>query len=98
MRLIYNKLKDLYPISVYVKLRKENDIVIVMNESLELNYLNYTSLFFLEKSTGKMKISEIVDDMLQEYDVTIDIIEKDIINLVRDLQWKKIIKLSKSKR
>lgn len=97
MRLIYNHLKDFYVLPIYRKLRKEGDVTIVMSENLELGYLNSTSSFFMENVDGEHSIDEITAKMYEEYEVQQEILERDMVNLVRDLQWRKLIKLSRRK-
>lgn len=98
MQLIYNFLKNLFPVANYRKCRLDNDILIVMNKDLSLHYLNETATFFLKKSKGEFSISEIEQQMLQEYAVDKYLLENDIVDIVRDLQWKKIITLSKTRK
>ena len=33
--------------------------------------------------------------LMNDYDVELEILQKDVIHIIRDLQWNKIIKLSK---
>lgn len=96
MQIIYNALKKLYPLASCKKIRREGDIIITLNDDLEINYLNETSAFFLENSIGKNTIESIVQSMLTIYDVDRAILENDIVSLLRDLQWKKLIRLSKT--
>lgn len=96
MPIIYDDLKKLYPYPVYRKKRKEQALDVVMNDKLEISYLNDTSVRFLDLCSGKKTISEIYGLMLEEYDVDPETLRNDIINLLRDLQWKKIIRLSRT--
>lgn len=47
---------------------------------------------------GKRTINDICNHMLSEYQVSPEIIQNDIVKIIRDLQWNKLIKLSKEKQ
>lgn len=94
--MIYNYLKNLFPIPAYKKIRREGACLIVMNKNLEILYLNETSGFFIENIDGKKSIDDILLLILNTYDVDKSILENDITNLIREMQWKEIIYLSKT--
>ena len=91
--MIYNLLKEKKPKSVVLKMRQNNDMLVVNSKELEIFYLNGTSAFFLEKCDGDRSIEQIKNLMLDEFDVPESLLCKDLVVLVRDLQWKKLIAL-----
>lgn len=96
--MIFPFFENIYPLPAWRKLRYEGDVVVIMNEELQIIYLNETAGFFLDCVTGKRNIKDIVQIMANEYEVAEDVLKNDILLLLRDLQWNKLIKLSKSPR
>lgn len=82
------KLKD-----ISLKKRREGNILIIYGETLEISYLNKIAAQVMELSNGSNTMSDIVDVLLKKYDVEENELKIDIITLVRELQWKRIIKL-----
>lgn len=82
------KLKD-----ISLKKRREGNILIIYGETLEISYLNKIAAQIMELSNGSNTMSDIVDVLLKKYDVEENELKIDIITLVRELQWKRIIKL-----
>ena len=82
------KLKD-----ISLKKRREGNILIIYGETLEISYLNKIAAQIMELSNGSNTISDIVDILFKKYDVEENELKIDIITLVRELQWKRIIRL-----
>ena len=82
------KLKD-----ISLKKRREGNILIIYGETLEISYLNKIAAQIMELSNGSNTMSDIFDVLLKKYDVEENELKIDIITLVRELQWKRIIKL-----
>ncbi len=95
---MYNFFEKLYIKPIYRKIRKEeNDtILLATNEGLEIFFLNETALSFLCKVNGKKSLAEIFSELLEEYSVSEEILKRDLMLLVRDLQWKKLITFARS--
>ena len=56
-------------------------------------YLNSTAALFVELADGKTTVESIKNKFLEKYDVEEDELERDLIEVIRDLQWKKILTL-----
>ncbi|NDV25982.1 PqqD family protein [Desulfovibrio sp. JC010] len=93
---MFTYFKDLVPHPIYLKKRydERTSFTTITNLDLEIFFLNETSSFFLNCVDSLKTINSIVDLFVEEYDVSKDVVSNDIIELVRDLQWKKIIVLN----
>lgn len=85
---------ELYPTAKYKKLRREDGILIISNENLELVYLNETAAEFFIHCDGKTRVVDIFKIMLEEFDVDEITLKNDLCFLIRDMQWKNIISIS----
>ena len=94
---IYESMKDLIPMATDIKHRKNGDFLIVAGEDGSIHYLNEVARDFYLLLNNDFKIFEIVDNLLQEYEVERKVLEADIVELIRDLQWKKLIRLKEQK-
>lgn len=91
--MIYTLLKNKYPKYIGIKKRENEEILIVESIDLEIFYLNETAKYIVNLSNGKNTLEEIKNYLLNVFDVNEDDLKNDLVNSVRDLQWKKIIKL-----
>ena len=91
--MIFEWIKDKVPVAAYVKKRMNDDILIICAETLSMYYLNATAAFFINSADGNATVNEIKSKFLQKYDVDEEELEKDIIDMIRDLQWKQILYL-----
>ena len=91
--MIWNWMKDKKPFSIALKSRKEGELKIVSSEELDICYLNPTASFFFDYCDGSMTMGNILDIIKQEYDVDENILKNDLIDIVRYMQWKRILKL-----
>ena len=89
--MVFEWLKDKVPVATYVKKRMNDDILIVCAETLSMYYLNATAAFFLNSADGKSTVGDIKEKFLQKYDVDEQELEKDFVDMIRDLQWKQIL-------
>lgn len=89
--MVFEWLKDKVPVATYVKKRMNDDILIVCAETLSMYYLNATAAFFLNSADGKSTVGDIKEKFLQKYDVDEHELEKDFVDMIRDLQWKQIL-------
>lgn len=86
-------IKDKKPRNISLKHRMEENIMIVYGKTLEISYLNKTGAHILNLSDGENTMSDIANVLLTTYEVDEKELKKDIITLVRELQWKRIIRL-----
>lgn len=93
MNIIYEKLKSLIPIQNAQKYRDDGEFLVVMSYQHSIQYLNEVAKEFYLKLDGRKTVCEIVADLLAEYDVSEDILENDMIELIRNLQWNDLIML-----
>lgn len=91
--MIFAWLKNKIPHCSFVKTKMNDDILIVCNEDLVMYYLNSTAAFFIELADGKLTVDEIKNKFFERYDVGEKELEKDFVDMIRDLQWKKILTL-----
>lgn len=94
----FTMLQNMIPLKKAVKIRKDGDFIIAMNKDLEIYYLNETACFFWNNCDGKASILNIMENFIKEYDVSESEIKKDIIELLRDFQWKKLLLLREGKK
>lgn len=91
--LVYDLIKEKIPIITFVKKRENNEFLIIENTDLEIFYLNDTAKDIINLCDGKNNIKSIINTLNEMYDVDIHILQNDIIDLIRDFQWKKILRL-----
>ena len=91
---IYNSLKNWKPIPAWQKKRSDGDFLIIMNKKLEIHYLNSTAREIVEL-IGNRTIQEICESMMDIDYFVEKVSRRDVINTIRDLQWKRLIRISK---
>jgi hypothetical protein len=92
----FSYLADYIPVRKELKFRIEGNVGIVCNkQSFHVDYLNETALFIFQLIDGEKNIGNIAECFKKEVDVCIDILEHDLIEILRDFQWRKIIILKK---
>lgn len=90
--MIFEWLKKKIPVCSYIKKRSNSDdILIVCANNLSIYYFNSTATFFINEADGKKTIEDIEQKFLEEYDVDKSELEKDLVDMIRDLQWKQIL-------
>lgn len=97
---MFEKFQDYIPLKDCIKERENEDFLIVMGESLELQYLNETAKFIYSNFDGKNTVLDIYNLLLKEYEIEEDMkddVKRDIVNTIRDFQWQKIAKLKERK-
>jgi len=88
---IYKLMQNLIPVKDYKKALDNNDFLIITTKSLTIFYLNETAKDFYQLIDEKRTIHEITDKLKEVYSVDEKTLINDIINLIRDLQWKNLI-------
>lgn len=87
-------IKELVPARVHLKARIDNEYLIVSTKDLNVYYLNETARDFYELIDGAATINIIIKKLMQVYEIDYTTLEKDVVHLVRDLQWKQLIVLT----
>lgn len=87
---IKKMLQNSVPHTKILKLREEGEVLIVVNLNTETFFLNEVAKDFLLLCNGR-KFSEIVDELYKIYDVDKDILTDDLMDVIRDLQYKRIL-------
>lgn len=80
-----------------VKIREDTqtEFLIVMNHNLSLSYFNGTAKDIMQfiLTSGTCTLKQIFQHMIELYDIDEKILKIDIVDFIRDLQWKKLIKM-----
>ena len=97
MNFIYEKMKDYIPSQTCLKCREDGDFLIVRTEENAIEYFNMTAKDFYLLVDGKRSLQEITAEMLAMYEVDPEILENDLVELVRDLQWKGFLAFQEKK-
>ena len=90
---VYEKVKTLYPVATAIKARRDGEFLILTNEAGDIQFLNDVALEIYYLFNGQNSIESIVSSIYELYDVNMKELEEDVVELVRDLQWKHLIKL-----
>ena len=91
--MIFAWLENKIPRVTFVKKRMNDDVLIICADSLMIYYLNLTAAYFIELADGKSTVGDIKQKFLERYDVDERELENDFVEMIRDLQWKKILTL-----
>lgn len=91
--MIFAWLENKVPRVSFVKRRMNDDVLIICADNLTIYYLNTTAAFFIELADGKSTVGDIKQKFLARYDVDERELENDFVDMIRDLQWKKILTL-----
>lgn len=81
------------PTPSWRKRRDDGDFVLLSDEYLEIHYLNSTARDILDLMNGK-NVEEICNAMHKIYAVDKEVLRKDIINTIRELQWNHLIRIT----
>ena len=91
--MIFAWLENKIPHVTFVKRRMNDDVLIICSDSLTIYYLNLTAAMFIELADGKLTVGDIKNKFLARYEVDEQELENDFVEMIRDLQWKKILTL-----
>lgn len=91
--MIFAWLENKIPRCSFLKKRMNDDVLIICADNLTIYYLNTTAAFFIELVDGKATVGDIKRKFLARYDVDERELENDFVEMIRDLQWKKILTL-----
>ncbi|MBQ3681808.1 MAG: PqqD family protein [Succinimonas sp.] len=92
--MIWKWLENKKPVCIALKTRKEGDITVACSSKLEVFYLNITASFLVNMADGRITLSEIAKIMLEKFEVSEPDLINDLVEVIRQLQWKRIIKLN----
>lgn len=97
MTSVFEFMKDLIPYKTCLKERSNPPLQIVANEDSDIYYLNESSAYFYELCDNEKTIEDILQLFLETYDVERRVAEADFVELIRDLQWKQVLRLREKK-
>ena len=89
----YEQLKSYIPIKQALKIRPEGDMLIIANRNAEIYYLNGMAREIWGMLDGKISVEELCAKILSEYDAKPGEVEADIVSFIRDMQWKRLMRL-----
>ena len=93
MNTAYTFIKNYIPLRNELKSRTDGDFLIISNRNGEIYYLNGSARDMWLLLDGSISIDELCGKILGEYKVDREQLENDIVNFIRDLQWKKLLRL-----
>jgi hypothetical protein len=94
MSLAFSYLSNYIPVRKELKFRHEGNVGIVCNmHDYRINYLNETAMAIFQLIDGKRTIVEIFQCFLKNVDVDKEVLESDLIEIMRNFQWQKLITL-----
>lgn len=88
---VFDWLKTKKPRANIIKQRNEGDLEAVYGPTLEICYLNKTACRILKLSDGKRTVDDIKRQLLEYYDVDENELENDIVDIIRSMQWKRLM-------
>ena len=81
------------PHAEILKLREEDDTLIVVTLRLEIFFLNEVAKDFLLLCDGRRQLKEIIDELGEIYDVEKNQLTDDLMEIIRDFQYKRILRM-----
>ena len=90
---MYELWRNLVPTKNVLKEQLNGDFLIVSSPALEIFYLNDTAREVFSLMDGCSSINQIIDRLMTIYDVDRSVLQNDIIDVIRDLQWKNLVSL-----
>lgn len=93
MSKVFLLMKNYIPIPNVLKQRENEEFLILANKDSNIYYLNDMAKTMWLLIDGKISIKDIYEKINNEYDVTSEELQNDIIDFIRDLQWKRLISL-----
>lgn len=90
---MYELWRNLVPCKNVLKEKENGEFMIVSSANLEIFYLNESARKVFSLMDGRISIDQIIDRLIEVYDVDRSVLEGDIIDVIRDLQWKNLVSL-----
>ena len=78
--------------NIALKWQENDDVLIVMSQNKKVFFLNEVAKDFLLLCNGR-QFSEIVEELYKIYEVEKDILTDDLLEIIRDLQYKRILRV-----
>lgn len=91
--IVWEWIKHKKPLNISLKQRMEGNVAVVCSRILEICYLNKIGWQILESSNGVNTLDDIRNRLLKIYEVDEQELRSDIVDLIRELQWMRLIKL-----
>lgn len=93
---VYGKYKDLFISPCFRKSRIElgSDFLIVMNANLEMFYLAEIAKAMMEAISKGIRVDDLFQKLQADYDVSAIQLKNDLIDFIKEMQWKSIVSLS----
>lgn len=93
MNKVYEMIKEYIPIKNILKEKENGEFLILANKNSDIYYLNDMAKEMYLLINDKININDVYIKIKSEYDVSEDELQNDIVDFVRDLQWKGLIRL-----
>ena len=77
---------------IALKWQENDEVLIVMSQNQKVFFLNEVAKDFLLLCNGR-QFSEIVEELCKIYEVEKDILTDDLLEIIRDLQYKRILRV-----
>ena len=87
-KIVYMLIKEYIPVKDVLKEKENGEFLIVANKNSDVYYLNNMAKEMYSLIDSKISIEKIYEQVKKEYDVEELELKNDIVNFVRDLQWK----------
>jgi hypothetical protein len=93
---VFSYIVDYIPVRKELKLRIEGNVGIVCNaRDFRVDYLNETALEVFLLIDGRRTVADIIQCFLENVEVDRNVFEKDLVELLRNFQWQKLITLKR---
>ena len=86
-------LLDSVPHVEILKSRVEGENLIIVNSFKKIFVLNEVAKDFLQLCDGKRQLIEIINELVEIYEVEKNLLVDDLIDIIRDLQYKRILRM-----
>lgn len=93
----YELLKNYIPVKQALKTREEGDMMIIANMNAEIYYLNGMARDIWGMLDGNITVEGLCAKILGEYEVDRETLEGDIVSFIRDMQWKRLMRLKEGR-
>jgi hypothetical protein len=93
---VYEKYQNLVVQPCYRKARKDKDFLIVMNDNLETFYLTATAKEMIETISSGISVDDLYQKFQEDYEVDSITLKSDILDFLKDMQWKCVVSLKAS--
>jgi hypothetical protein len=93
----FSYLADYIPIRKELKFRLEGNIGIASDaKNFRVDYINESALSIFMLIDGKRSIADITQIFMKDFDVEQSIVEQDLVEILRNFQWRELITLKQN--